>query len=117
MRTNLDRYRASMTEAEMQKGIGDALAARAARMWHIRRSDVAPETEDLPDLLILDPLASRVVLAELKSVRRNLTDGQAAVLELARQCHRFDSFTVRSVEPRTGEVSYDQFLEWLTGGM
>lgn len=97
----------------MQDAITDLVGARGGRCWHVRRSDVAPELVDLPDLLILDPRGNRAVLAELKSQRRHITDGQAAVLALAANCQTFHSFTVRP-EPRDEtETGYDQFVDWL----
>jgi len=102
-----------MREDAMQLAITDLVAMRNGRLFHVRRSDVAPELVDLPDLLILDPAGNRAVLAELKSQRRSITAGQAAVLALAAQCQTFHSFTVRP-EPRDEtETSYDAFLAWM----
>lgn len=111
--TPLARYRSTMREDAMQLAIEELVALRQGRVWHVRRSDVAPELVDLPDLLILDPEGNRAVLAELKSATRSVTSGQRAVLEMAAQCSRFDSFIVRSHSPKEGEVTYDAFLDYL----
>ena len=109
----LTRYRRTMREDAMQLAIEQLIGLRQGRVWHVRRSDVAPELVDLPDLLILDPAGNRAVLAELKSQKRSITAGQAAVLALASQCQHFHSFTVRP-EPRDEtETSYDAFLAWM----
>lgn len=114
--TPIARYRRTMREDAMQVAIEELVALRQGRVWHVRRSDVAPELVDLPDLLILDPAGNRAVLAELKSQRRSVTAGQAAVLQLAARCERFHSFTVRP-EPRDEtEMSYDSFLNYLGAG-
>lgn len=111
--STLARYRRTMREDAMQVAIEELVALRQGRVWHVRRSDNAPELVDLPDLLILDPTGSRAILAELKSQRRSVTAGQAAVLQLAAQCRHFHSFTVRP-EPRDEtETSYDAFLAWM----
>lgn len=111
--TPLARYLRTMREDAMQLAIEELVALRQGRVWHVRRSDVAPELVDLPDLLILDPAGNRAILAELKSQRRSITAGQAAVLQLAAQCRHFHSFTVRP-EPRDEtETSYDAFLAWM----
>lgn len=110
---SVSRYHQTIREEAMREAIQDVVRLRQGRLWFVRRSDVAPELVDLPDLLILDPAGNRAVLAELKSQRRSVTAGQAAVLAMAAQCQHFHSFTVRP-EPRDEtDTSYDAFLAWM----
>lgn len=109
------RYAARVTEAQMQAAIAELVTMRHGRMFHLVRSDVAPEMVDLPDLLIVDPAGQRLILAELKSAKRRVTPGQAHLMAMARECIRCEAMIVRAGEPREGEVSYDRFLEWLKG--
>lgn len=111
-RSNLDRYRASMTEDQMQQAVAAAVKARHGEFFHVRRADASPELVNLPDWLILDPMSETVYLIEAKSQRRKITPGQAGVLALAGECNRFASGIVRPI-PRPGEWSYDAFIEWL----
>ena len=116
--TPIARYRRTMREDAMQLAIEELVALRQGRVWHVRRSDVAPELVDLPDLLILAPWIGNgtVLLVELKSAKRPITAGQQAVMDLAASCSRFDSMIVRSTDPREGEIAYDDFLNYLGGG-
>jgi hypothetical protein len=109
-------FRESVSEAAMQQTITELVTMRGGRVWHVRRSDVAPETVDLPDLLILDPMGARVILAELKSQKRTVTLGQQAVLAMARECGDFHPFLIRPTPKDHTETSYDRFLEFLKGG-
>ena len=109
------RYQASMTEADMERTVSDLVAVRGGRLFHVRRSDVAPELTDLLDWLIIDPAGQRVLLVEAKSRKRAVTEGQSRVLELTRECSRFESFLVRSVNPKEGETAFDDFLNYLAG--
>ncbi len=113
-RTNLDRYLASSSEVDMQRAIEDLVRMRNGRLWHVRNSKASPELVDLPDLLIADPKASRVIFAELKSQSRKVTPGQAVTLQLFGECTTFESGIVRPI-PHPGEWSYDAFIEWLGG--
>lgn len=118
MTTALDRYRASMRESEMERTVADLVTLRGGRLFHVRRSDVAPELTDLPDWLIVLPGSDGtgvVILAEAKSVKRALTKGQQEVLELCSQCTRFESYIVRSTNPRDGEIGFDAFVNYLAG--
>ena len=113
-RTNLDRYRASTSEAAMQQAIKDILKVRGGRLWHVRDSSKSPELVNLLDWLILDPASETCYLVEAKSQRRIITPGQARVVEIASACHTFRSGIVRPV-PRPGEWSYDDFIAMLGG--
>ena len=108
-------YRARTTEAQMEDAVRKLVALNGGRLFHLRDARQAPELEDLQDWLIVAPWLNAVVLAEAKSAKRRITPGQQAVIELCRECWRFESFVVRSVDPKPGEVGYDDFLEWLKG--
>jgi hypothetical protein len=108
----ISRYRRSITEAGMQEAIQRLVNLRGGRLYHVRRSDVAPELVDLPDLLLILPDLQTVAFLELKSPRRQVTPGQQEVLAMLAECRRVESMIVRP-EPRLGEVGYDAALEWL----
>ncbi len=107
----LHLYRRSATEDELEATIREAVALRGGRCWHVRDSR-GLDVEDMPDLLIVCPPV--LALIELKSQRRNVTAGQAHVLELVWQCNVIVSGIVRPV-PRSGEMSLDQLLAMLDG--
>ena len=114
--TTVSRYRKQATEADMEATVRDLVRLRGGRFFHVTRSDLVPELTDLPDWLILLPRpngAGIVILAEAKSANRRVTLGQQTVLALAAECSRFESFVVRSVNPKDGEISFDQFLAFL----
>jgi hypothetical protein len=106
--TSLERYRRLPTEASMRDAITEAVGLRSGRVWFIRDSRDAPETKDLPDLIVIIPHAF-AALVELKSHRRQLTAGQEQVAGMITTIERFWGGVVR-VEPRDGETSYDDFL-------
>lgn len=106
------QYRTLMTEAEMQSTVTGLVDRRGGRLFHIRRSDTAPEMKDLPDWLIVDPMSARVLLVEAKSQRRKVTDGQHQLLQMLACCTRFSSGIVRP-DPRDGEMAYETFVGWL----
>lgn len=108
-------FRESVSEAAMQDAIEQVVRMRGGRTFHVRRADVAPELVDLPDLLILDPMGSRIVLAELKSQKRQVTPGQQTVLAMARECGSFHPFLVRPTPKDHTETSYTDFVNWLGG--
>lgn len=69
---------------------------------------------DWPDLTIV--LGERLILVELKSIRRTLTPGQSDMLARLAECRRVEAFVVRS-EPRNAEeTGYTAFMDWLAGG-
>lgn len=107
-------YRELVTEAQMETAVRDIVRLRNARLFHVRRSDVAPELADLLDWLIVDPAGQRVLLIEAKSQKRIITAGQHELLAMLRECHRFESGIVRPT-PRDGELAFDDFLSWLGG--
>lgn len=109
-------YRRTVRESDMERAVSDLVALKGGRMWHVRRSDVAPELADLPDWLILAPWLNAVILAEAKSVRRNLTEGQANVMAMLTECGKAESFVVRASAARDEtETDYDTFLRYLNG--
>lgn len=113
------QYQERSSEADMRATVKELVERKGGRLFFVRRSDVAPELVDLPDWLIILPRPNGtgvVILAEAKSVKRNLTQGQGEFLELCRECTRFESFVVRAANPRDGEISYDAFLDFLSGG-
>lgn len=111
-------YRRRATEAEMEDAIRKLVKLRGGRTFHLRDARQAPELEDLPDLIVLlPPNASgtgQVAIIELKSQKRRMTNGQREVRELLAGPISFLGGVVRPV-PRSGERSYDDFLEWLKG--
>lgn len=110
-------YRRSARESDMERAVAELVALNGGRLWHVRRSDVAPELVDLPDWLILAPHLGAVILAEAKSVRRELTPGQREVMAMLAECRRAESFVVRAGEARNEtETGYDTFLAYLVGG-
>lgn len=103
-------YQRRATEAEMREAITKLVALRGGRLWFVRDSRQSPETEDMPDLLILLPgLAAWI---ELKSQRRRITPGQREVAVLLDGVERFVGGVVRP-ESREGEMSYDELLTTL----
>lgn len=106
-------YQASASEAEMLNGITDAVGNRGI-VYHINDSRRTPEMESFPDTVIILPDRQTVVFAELKSIRRRTTAGQAVVMAMLAECSRAESWIVRSV-PRDGEVGYDQLIDWIGG--
>ena len=76
-------------------------------------ADLAPELVDQPDGLIVAPWMQTVAVIEAKSMKRIITPGEAHVLALLDECHRFESMVVRP-EPKTAaETSYDALMRWL----
>jgi len=108
--TSIEAYQATTTEAGMRKALTDLVTVRGGRLWFVRDSRRAPETEDMPDVLILVP--GLAVIAELKSQRRRLTAGQMQVAELLASCERAVCGVVRPI-PKAGEMGYDELLEAL----
>jgi hypothetical protein len=100
-------YQVASLESEMEATIRELVAHKHGMMWHIRRSDHAPETENMPDLLILLP--GRLFLVELKSQDRPLTPGQVAVKALMSTITDVTCGVVRP-DPRPGEMSFDALL-------
>lgn len=98
-------------EAEMAAAIKAAVELRGGRCWSVRDSRRLDVT-DLPDLIVVLP-GRAVAFVELKSMKRPITEGQAAALALLRECRGVEAMVVRPV-PRDGEVSYDDFLAWLS---
>lgn len=111
--TSAALYQRSVLEADMERALADLVAYRGGRLFHVRRSDVAPELTDLLDWLIIDPRGGRVLHVEAKSQTRLITPGQAGLLELLRECRTFASGIVRPVPLGPAETSYDDFLEML----
>ena len=100
----------------MERAVSELVSFRGGRLFHVRRSDVAPELTDLLDWLIIDPRSGRVLLFEAKSQMRLITPGQAGLLELLSDCDRFESGIVRPQPLGPAETSYDAFLEHLNEG-
>lgn len=105
-------YQLSMTEAEMEDAIRKAAANQGGRVYHVRRSDQAPEMEHFPDLVVLLPGRSVVAFVELKSQKRAVTAGQHGVMAMLEQCRGCEAWIVRPA-PRDGEVAYDDLMRWL----
>ena len=100
----------------MERTVRELVTLRGGRLFHVRRSDVAPELKDLLDWLIIDPAGGRVLMVEGKSSKRIITPGQRAVLDLAGECSRFEALLVRAGEPHDEtEIGFDQFISWLGG--
>lgn len=98
----------------MATAVAEAVGYRGGRLFHVRRSDVAPELTDLPDWLIIAPHLRTVALIEAKSQKRELTAGQGIVLDLLNECDRLMTGIVRP-DPRPGEIGYSEFIRWITG--
>lgn len=98
----------------MERTIRELVDLRGGRLFHLRDARQAPELEDLPDLIVLLP--GQAAIVETKSQRRRVTAGQREVQELLRGPIAFFGGVVRPV-PRSGEQSYDDFLEWLKGDL
>lgn len=111
--TDIATYRRSMTEDQMLAAIRDVVERRGGRVFHIRDSRRAPETADMPDvLLILPPF---VGVLELKSMRRKITPGQADVLALLEECDRLLTGIVRPERASAAEYGFDMLLDILKG--
>lgn len=106
-------YHRSAREAEIEQTIRDGVIRLHGKVWHVRDSR-RKDVTDMPDLLIVLP--PTVALIEIKSQRRDLTPGQAGVMEMLDRCNRLLAGVVRP-EPRPGEMSLDEALHLLTGGM
>jgi hypothetical protein len=106
-------YRRTMSERAMQEAISEAVHALGGRCWYVHDSRYAPATVDLPDLIIALPRGV-VALVELKSQRRQVTDGQHAAITLLQGCHRIETFIVRPEPKGERETAYDAFMDWLT---
>ena len=115
MRGTIDvaTYRRLPTEAQMQGAIEELVAYRGGRCWHVNDARNVPEMIDCPDLLILCPPFGAMI--ELKSQRRQVTDGQREVAILASQCPRFIGGIVRP-DPLAREWSYEDMLSALRRG-
>ena len=109
------RYRERTTEAQMRDAIGTLVTLHGGAMFFVNDSRRTPEMEHWLDLELILPHLQTVAHVELKSQRRNLTDGQRHILALLRECHRSESFVVRPV-PREDEIAFDDFCNWLGGG-
>lgn len=109
------QYRKRSTEAGMTDALGELVGYLGGRMWHVRDSRQSPETEDMPDLLIIVP--GLVAVVELKSQRRQTTFGQTLVRELMHtipDCPCVLAWHVRPEPNRVvGEKSFDQLFERL----
>jgi hypothetical protein len=109
------RYRRSMTEDDMERGIADAVHRLGGYCWHVRDSR-ALNVEDMLDLLIIVPATVErpgiVALLETKSQFRQLTPGQGDVLDMLDGCSILISGVVRP-DPKPGEMSYDDCLRAL----
>jgi hypothetical protein len=97
----------------MRDAIGELVAWRRGRMFYVRDSRAAPETQDMTDLIVVVP--GLAALLELKSQRRATTPGQAEVAALLRTVTRFVGGIVRP-QPKDGELGYDEVLAILGGG-
>lgn len=107
---DIQRYQRMPTEDQMMHAIQEAVGFRQGRLFHLRDARMAPELEDLSDLIVVVP--GFAALAELKSQRRTVTTGQLEVATLLSTVTRFWGGIVRPV-PREGETSYDDFLRML----
>lgn len=106
------QYRLTVTEKEMEAVIRDAVGTRG-RVFHIRDSRGLPDWEGFPDLVIILPERNRVLFVELKSQKRKVTMGQAAVMIELEQCHEIEAYIVRP-KPKTGEIGFEQLMEVLS---
>ena len=94
----------------MTETISAFVANVHGRMWHVRDARQSPETEDMPDLLILVPGGLAVI--ELKSQDRATTPGQLEVKWLMSTVTSALTAFVRP-EPLDGEWSFDDLLQAL----
>lgn len=114
-----DEYQERMTEAQMTDTIVEKVRSLGGRCWHVRDSRKSPETEDMPDLVIVIP--GLVALIELKSAKRQVTPGQQHVMDIAHcispsQDNLIDGLaTIVRVKPRPDEMAFDHFLALLDG--
>lgn len=100
-------YLRKLKETDLERTIRAAVEARGGRVWHVRDSRKMA-VQDMPDLIIVCPPI--VALIELKSHRRDITDGQAVVIDLLAHCDQLLSGVVRPI-PRDGEMDLDALLE------
>ena len=111
----VSEYRERSTEAEMTETIAELVGFLGGRMWHVRDSRQAPETADMPDLVIIVP--GLVAIVELKSQLRGITLGQAEVRDLLLSIPDNPYCVGWMVRPNpdrsVGERSYDELLERL----
>ena len=107
-------FKRSMTEAAMEDAVRQVVTRLGGRVYHVRRSDQAPEMVDFPDLVVILPNRSVVAFVELKSQTRRVTDGQHEVMEMLSLCDAVVSAIVRP-EPKGNEWSYDELMDWLQG--
>ena len=97
---------------EMERTVSDLVTLRGGRLFHVRRSDVAPELTDLPDWMIVAPHLRTVLLIEARSQKRKITPGQQGVLDQLSACDRLVTGIVGPV-PHPGEIGYDEIVALL----
>lgn len=114
--TDVSRYRRTATEEEMRGAITEAVEHQGGRVFYINDSRRTPEMADWVDLVLVLPRRGVVALVELKSARRQVTPGQAALMADLEACHRMEAWVVRAGEGRAGEIEYDDLMRWLEGG-
>jgi hypothetical protein len=100
---------ATMSEAELQQGILDALAAGGWLYHSIRRSDLAIQQgmSGWPDVVALHPQRRETFVAELKSATGRLDPLQTLWLDTFREC----GYRVHVITPD----DYDDTVRWLVG--
>jgi hypothetical protein len=112
MTASIDRYRASTTEAEMERGIRDAVPD--GYVFHVDDSRKVPGMEHFPDLVVVSPRHRLVAFLELKSQKRKITPGQQSVIATLQSCDIVRAGIVRPV-PHPGEIGYDEIVAMLGG--
>jgi len=114
----MERYKRSLSEADMLKAIADYVAAENGIFWHIRNAR-GQNLVGAPDVIcVLPPRAHRapglVAFLELKTDQDVLTESQRHALFLLERATEIVSGVVRPVPHNTLiEITLDEVLELL----
>lgn len=108
-------YRRRSTEDGMTETVEELVDLLGGRMFHVNDSRTAPETVDMPDLLIIVP--NLIAVVELKSQKRATTVGQMVVRELMASIPENPYLVAWHVRPEPnrelGERSFEELLDRL----
>lgn len=115
-KSDYDRYREGMTEAQMLKAIKDYAQAEGGYCFHVRDSR-ALDVEGLPDCIVFIPRSFEhpgcVGFFELKTQNDKVSSLQRNVLAVAAQAQEVVVGVVRPSPKGIAEMSLDDALESL----
>lgn len=110
---DLELYRASTSEADLQTAITDAVDRLGGRWAHVRDSR-GQQAEGLPDLIIAAPWIATVLFLECKGQTGRVRPKQVPWLENLGACSRVVTTLVRPIAT-IDAVGQDDVLAWLEG--